>query len=355
MNARFALVLVVLLAVLGGGALFMRSQQGTQKPAVSGTLGQPLLKGLKAAEIAGVAIRDPKGAITLSRKDDGWAIAERGDYPADLEKVKEFVVKAIELKVGQVEPIGEKDRARLLLDAAGGTVVEFKGADGKVLAALTIGRKYFKAEPANPDKALGDGRFVVVPGNDKEVFIVSDPLAQASTRSADWVSKAGFQVEKVKSLESKPAAGGGWKIARSGDNADWKLEGAKPDEKLEVTRANSASYTLSSVDVFDVLPKDARPEGMEAPATLVATTLDGLTYTLRIGKLSGEHYPVAVTVEGEPKAEGKDAEERQKKLAERLPKEKSLARHVLLVPKGKIEDALKPRAELLEKKADAKK
>lgn len=352
MNARIALVLVVLLAVLGGGALVIRNQQGSQKPAASGTLGQPLLKGLKAADVAGVSIRDPKGSITLARKDDRWTIAERADYTAELEKVKEFVVKAIELKIGQVEPIGEKDRARLLLDATGGTQVEFKGADGKVLGALVIGKKYFKAEPANPEKALGDGRFVMVPGNDKEVFIVSDPLAQATTKSSDWVAKAGFQVEKVKSLEAKLAAGGGWRIERSGDNADWKLDGAKPGEKLEITRANSASYTLSSVDVFDVLPKDAKPEGMDAPTTLVATTLDGLTYTLRVGKLSGEHYPVSVSVEGEPKAEGKDAEDRQKKLAERLPKEKALAGHVLLVPKGKIDDAMKPRAELLEQKKD---
>jgi len=38
--------------------------------------------------------------------------------------VREFVLKAIELKVGQSEPIGEKDRARLNLDASG-TQIEF--------------------------------------------------------------------------------------------------------------------------------------------------------------------------------------------------------------------------------------
>ena len=46
---------------------------------------------------------------------------------------------------------------------------------------------------------------------------------------------------------------------------------------------------------------------------------------------------------------------RLEELAERLPKEKALAGHVLMVPKGKLDDALKPRAELLEKKDDAKK
>ncbi len=354
MNARWLLVLVVLLGVLGGGALMIRGQQGGQKPPATGTLGQPLLKGLKAADVAGVSIKDPKGSITLQRKDDRWAIEERGGFTADLEKVKEFVVKAIELKIGQAEPIGEKDRARLQLDA-GGTAVEFRGADGKVLARMTLGKKYFKAEPANPDKALGDGRFVMVAGDDAQVFIVSDPVAQASTRSADWVAKAGFQAEKVKSLELKAPDGSGWKIERSGDNADWKLEGAKPGEKLEITRANSASYSLSNIDIVDVLPKDAKPDGMDDPVTLVARMLDGLTYTLKIAKPAGDGYPAMLSVEGEAKPEGKDAEERAKKLAERLPREKALQGQVLLIAKSKLDDALKQRADLLEKKDDAKK
>lgn len=356
MNARIVAVLVLVLAMLGGAAIYLRNQQGSQKPPTTGTLGQPLLKGLKAAEVSGVAIKDPNGAITLVRKEERWTIAERGDFPADLEKVKEFVVKALELKIGQVEPIGEKDRARLLLDA-GGTAVEFRGADGKPLSRMTVGKKYFKGEPANPEKALGDGRFVMLPDNDKQVYIVSDPLAMASTRSADWVAKAGFQAEKVRTLEVKFADGGAYRIERTGDNADWKLDGIKPGEKLEVTRANAASYSLSNVDLADVLAKDAKPEalGLDKPTLVTAQTFDGLTYVLKIGKLSGDNYPVMVSVSGTAKAaEGKDAEERQKRLDERLPKEKALEGQVVMVPKGKLDDTLKPRAEFIEKPDPAK-
>lgn len=356
MNARVVAVLVVLLVMLGGGAILVRSQQGAQKPPATGTLGQPLLKGLKAADVAAVSIREPKGSITLTRREDRWSIAERAEFTADLEKVKEFVVKAIELKIGQVEPIGEADRARLLLDASG-TAVEFRGTDGKALARMIVGKKYFKSEPANPERALGDGRFVMLAGNDKQVFIVSDALVQASTRSADWIARAGFQAEKVKSLEVTLPDGGAWRIERSGDNADWKLDGLKAGEKLEITKANAASYSLSSIDLADVLAKDARPEstGLDKPTVVVAQTFDGLTYTLRIGKLSGDNYHAALAIEGTAKPEGKDAEERLKKINERLPREKALAGHVLMIPKSKFEDVLKQRAELLERKPDARK
>ncbi|MGH8704496.1 MAG: DUF4340 domain-containing protein, partial [Burkholderiales bacterium] len=348
MNARIAAVLVVLLVALGGGALLFREQAASQRPGATGTLGQPLLKGLRASDVAAISIRDPKSALTIEKKDERWTIAERAGFPADLDKVREFVLKAIELKIVQAEPIADKDRARLNLDASG-TAIEFQGADGKALARLIAGRKYFRSEPENPDKAPGDGRFVLLPGSDKAVYLISNPLVQATPKTADWISKAGFAAEKVKTLEYRAADGAGWKIERSGDHADWKLAGARAGEKLEITKANAASYSLSSVELADVAAKDAGPErtGLGKPATVVATTFDDLTYTLKLGRQEGDNYYATLALAGEPKPEGKDAEERLKRISERLPREKGLSAHVLLIPKSKLEDVLKKRSELL--------
>ena len=52
---------------------------------------------------------------------------------------------------------------------------------------------------------------------------------------------------------------------------------------------------------------------------------------------------------------GPDAAERQKKIDERLPRERALAAHTLLIAKSKFDDILKKRAELLEKKEGKKK
>lgn len=355
MNAKIAAVLVILLAVLGGGALLVQKQSGSQRPAAADGIGQPLLK-LQAADVAAIAIRQPNASVTLVRKDDRWTIAERDGFPADFDKVRDFVLKAIALKVGQAEPIGDKDRARLNLDASG-TSVEFRGADGKPLAGLIAGRKYFKAEPENAEKAAGDGRYVVLPGDEKRVIVVSDPLAQASTKTKDWISTAGIGAEKVKTLELREPGGVAWKIERSGDNADWKLAGLKGGEKLEITKANAAGYTFGQIPLADVAPKDTRPEqsGLDKPTVVTATTLDGLTYVLSLGKLEGENYYATLAVSGDPKPEGKDAEERLKKMTERVAREKALAGHTLLVPKAKLEDILRKRAEMLEKKEEKKK
>jgi hypothetical protein len=141
----------------------------------------------------------------------------------------------------------------------------------------------------------------------------------------------------VKTLEVRYPGGEGWRIERTGDNADWKLAAAKPGEKLDIPKANAASYSLGLLELADVAPKDAKDTGLDKPTLINATTLAGVSYSIKVGRLEGDNYYVAFTSSGDQ------------------PREKVLSRHVLLVPKSKLEDTLKPRAELLEKKDADKK
>jgi hypothetical protein len=340
MSARVVAILVVLLVVLGGAALLLQREDAAQRPQNAASLGRPLLKDLKAAEVTKIRIVEPKATLTLVRKEEGWAIEERAGFPADLAKVREFVIKLLELKVGQSEPIGEADRARLNLDdpanksEAAGTRLELDGAGGKPLARLIVGKKYFRGEVDNPARALADGRFVGLPAEPKLAYVVSDPLAQASAKSADWIDRTSFQVEKVKSLEVRYPAGGGWRLARAGENAPWKLADQKRGEKVDTSKANAATYSLSLLELADVAPKDAAGTGLDKPTVLHATTLEGRRYEIRLGALQGEDYYLRFDAAGG---------------AER-PREKMLSDYVLLVPKSKFDDTLKKRAELLEKK-----
>ena len=360
MSARGLLVLVVLLVVLGGAALLYQRQQASERPQNAALLGKPVLKDLRAADVAAIRIVEPKAALTVQRKDDGWVIAERDGFPADVAKVRDFVLKMIELKVGQSAPVGEPDRARLELEdpgkKGGGTLVELDAQDGRPLARLIVGKKYFKREVDHPDKAAADGRYVALPAQAATAYLVSDPLAQASAKSADWIDRTAFQVEKVKSLEVRFADGGGWKIERAADNGDWKLAGAKPGEKLDAGKANAASYSLSLLELADVAPPEAKKNdaltGLDKPTRIDAATLDGLAYAIRVGKADGDNDYVAFGLSGT--VQGDESDERIKKLKARLSREKRLSDYVLLVPKAKLDDALKPRAELLEKKSDAK-
>jgi hypothetical protein len=172
--------------------------------------------------------------------------------------------------------------------------------------------------------------------------LVADPLTQATVKTAEWIDRGSFQVEKVKALEVRYPDGGGYRIERAGDNADWKLVGVKPGEKLDTPRANAASYSLQMLELADVAPKDVQDTGLEKPISVDATTLEGASYAIKVGKLAGDNYYVTFTASG-VKPDAKDAE-----------RVKIQSQHVLLIPKSKLEDTLKPRADLLEKKDNKK-
>jgi hypothetical protein len=382
MSLRFAAVLAVLMVLLGGGALLYMQHERSQQASNVDVLGQPLLKGLSAADVASIRIVGPEAALTLARKDDRWVVAEREGFPADYAKVRAFVLKAGELKIGQSEPIGEQDRVRLALaapeeggkgerrdqGAKSGTLVEFRSADAKPLASFIVGAKYFKQVPESPDRARADGRFVMLPDNPKTVYVVSDPLVQASAKSAAWIDTTGFAAERVKSIDYRAADGEHWKVARKDDGSDWKLEGARPGEKVDFTKPNSAAYLLGRLAIADVAPAGATPEatGLDQPsATIVAETLDGLTYSIRLGKHAGDDLYAKVAIHGtlvktrapaknekpdERAARDKEFAERIAKLEARLPREKALAEHTLLIAKSELDDLLKKRADLLEQK-----
>jgi len=378
MNRQFLVILVVVLVVVGGAALMVFRQGETARPAVTSQLGQPLLKGLKASDVATITIREPKQALTLAKKDNRWTIAEKNGFAADLDKVTDLVVKSIELKAGQVEPVGEKDRARLNLaepgKEGGATLLTFKAADGKILAELLVGKKYFKKEPeGDSSKAQGDGRFVMLPADPKQVYIVSDPLRLATAATGEWISKEGVAIEKVRVLEVKPADGSeGYKIERVTDGIEWKLERANVGQtaaaqKLDVSRANAASYSLNKLEIEDLAAPDA-DTGLDKPTTIVATTFDDLTYTLLVGKSEKDKTFIKVDVTGTPKRQpsppGKDekpedkekrekaAVEEAKKLEERVAREKTLKDYVLVVQSRKLADTLRKRADLLEKQPE---
>lgn len=357
MNLRIVVILLVLGLVMAGAAVMVYQREASTTPA--GALGQPLLKNLKASDVASISIRESKAAITLEKKGERWSVAERNGFPADLAKVTEIVVKAIGLRVGRSEPIGEKDRVRLELAEPGkdgaGTLVEYRGADGKPLARLLVGKKYFKNEPENPARALGDGRWVLLPEDPKTVYTIADPLALATAKTSEWVSREGVAIERVKSLEVKLADGESWKIERASDGPDWKLSGAKPGDKLDVPRANAASYSLNSLAIED-LAASAKPEdyGLDKPDLVTATTFDGLSYTLRIGKPADDKYPVQVQVEGALEKSDKPDDKNAGKKAERLEHERALKDFVVLIQKSKLADTLKKRGELLEQKGAKK-
>ncbi len=374
MSARMLAVLVGLLVLIGAGAAWYHRQDNRTTTVES--LGKPLLPDLKAAQVAAIEIRQPaEGTLTLVRKDERWVIAERADFPADATKVREFLLKLIELKIGQNEPLAAADRQRLQLAETGkegaATRLVLKAADGKLLGTVLIGKKYFKgATPDNADRVPGDGRFVMLPTAAERVFIVSDPLAQASAKSSLWVQTDGIAVANPVMMEMRFHDGERWRINKLDGNQGWKLDPVKPGEKAEQSKLSGAAYGLYELKISDVaMPglSDA-DAGLDKALTLTAESQEGARYALKLGKPREQDAAIyaRIAVEKAPEVKprvpykdekpedkarfDKEYSERFAKDQNRYAREKALAAWTVTVPLKTLNEVLKRRADLLEKK-----
>jgi hypothetical protein len=377
---QFLLVLAVLAGLAAAAGAVLLSERDGWRSADAGA-GRKLVPALKIGEVAEIVLRGSGGELHLVRTERGWGVRERADFPADVERIGELLLKVADLRAAQAERLPESQRARLNLvepkdkgtkDA--GTVLELKDAKGAALARLLLGKKIFKrsevAALGGREEGLPSGRYVVAGTDAGTMVVVPEPFTNAEPRPELWLAKELLRAERVRTVTSlgsdrKPR----WTIVRDNDNAEWKF--AASADRPDLQKATDAAGAFGWMDVVDVVTDPQNTEtGLSRATTVRAETFDGLTYTVRIGNKIGDNYYVAVAAAGEPPEartpdKGETAEEKEKKdklfaenkarLAERLARERRLDGWRYVVGKAAVEPLLRDRAQMLpERKAGRK-
>ncbi|HEY3662726.1 MAG TPA: DUF4340 domain-containing protein [Chthoniobacterales bacterium] len=366
MNSRQLTLILIVAVVLGaiGWVIFHRGERSWES--------QPASNDAKILEfplndVAHIVIKDGTGEVNLFRKADVWVVRERADYPANFEQVSRFLQKIWNLKPVQTLQVGPTQLARFDLvepakDAKStGTLLELKNKDDKLIAGLLAGKQYMKeaAQSFGPTQYPA-GRYIMPVNDSKRVALVSDPIQDLVTKPERWLDRDFVKIVKPKSIAlDGTAPGQKWKLLRENDSAQWKFADAKPDEALDESKASALANSVSALNFTDVGdPQTA----LEDPSTVTIETEDGFTYTLKIGQLKGETYPLKLTVEAiplsastplpneKPEEQKKREEEfakKKKTLEEKLAKEKKFEGRPFLVNKFAVEQLLKNRADLI--------
>jgi uncharacterized protein DUF4340 len=377
MNRKQLAILLVLVVVVGGLGVFFQRRNTASWSAGSGSSGDKVLK-LPINDVARVTIKSASGELNLVKTGDVWSVQERANYPANFEQVSSLLRKVWDLKPVQDVKVGPSQMPRLQLVEPGkgdnaGTLVDFKDKDGKRIAALLLGKTYVRKSENMPGEFGGfpAGRYVIPLDGTNRVSLVSEPLDEADSKPERWLEREFIHIEKPKSIVlagQTPAMN--WKLTRDSETAEWKLDGAKPDEKLDTSKVGSFATLFSSASFSDVLAPDAKPDttGLDKPAIATTETFDGFVYTLKIGKATGDNFPVTIAVsENFPKERkpGKDEkpedktkldqefQNSRKQLEEKFAKEKKFEGRPYLIAKFTVEPLLKERAQLLEEKKPA--
>jgi Domain of unknown function (DUF4340) len=345
-------------------------------------IGQKLLSHYQVNDVAAIHIKGDTD-LTLDRKDDGWHVQERAQYPANVGQIKELLIKMGDLKVVQSDPIGASQLARMHLAEPGkgadsAVLLEFKDAQGKPLDSLLLGKKHtHESDRPSPmpygDEGFADGRYVMLESDPKTVLTISDALNNVEPKAADWLNKDFFKVEKPRAISFVSTnATNSWNLSRESESAPWVLADVKAGEVLDSNKVSSLASTLSFPSFVDVAA-DAAPDktGLEKPLTVTIETFDHFTYTIKIGHKTPENdYDLNVTVAADiptARAPGKDEkpdektkldkefQEKTKTLQDKLNKDKSLANWTYLVNTWLVDPLIRDRAQLMVDKAAEKK
>lgn len=374
MNSKQLAILITLGAILGGAGLYVRKSQDAAYSSSTARMGDRVLGNFDLNTVTGLRITSATNPpVEILKKDNDWVVPARGNYPANFQSVGEFVKKLWELKVTAPKDVGPSRLPILQLTKETGTLVELLDASGKPVKSLILGLKHTKEGNDNSPFGGGsfpDGRYLKAGDS---VVLVNDPLSNADSKASEWISKDFFKVEKPKAVQVKHLVEtDSFTLTRESDAGEWKLEGAKPDEKLDTAKVAGFSSILSYPSFNDVI-LDKKPEetGLDKPTVATVTTSEGFTYTLQIGKADGENYAFTVAVAADFKREreaGKDEkpEDKEKldkefkeklaKLDERLKSEQALGKWTYQVTKWTVDQLLKHRHDLLvDTKADAAK
>jgi len=384
MNRKQFAFLFVLLIVLGGAGWYV--QQSRNRTANSGDAGtgQKLLGDVfPVNDVARISIKEGTNEANLAKQDDIWRVRERYNYPANFSTISETLLKLQDLKIVQTEQVGASQLPRLQLAPAGqgtnsGVLVDLLGKDGKSIKTFTLGKKHLRKPSAGQpspfgDEGFPDGRYVLLAGNSQNALLIADPLASLEPKPEQWLNKEFFKVERPKAIAvTFPAATNSWKLQRDSETGDWKLAGAKADEKLDDARVSGVSSPFASPSFNDVLATNTKPAdvGLDSPTVVTVDTFDDLTYTVKVGAKSGNDYPLTLTVtanfpkeripakdekpEDKVKAD-KAWADRQKQLDETFKRAKQFEGWTYLVPAWTVDPILKDRKDLLaEKKEEPK-
>jgi hypothetical protein len=368
MKKHHLLLLVAAAIVVGlGGIYFQISRSAAWNESKTD---RSIFQNLPINDVTKIQIRSNAGTVTLEKKGDKWRVAERADYPADFEKIRDLIKTLWSLKAGQEMQVGPSQFGRLTVLPPGqgsnaGIEIDLKGEKEANIASLIVGKSLDRSD--NATGAAASARFVFNPAVKDRVYLVSETFFSIDPLSVGpWLDKTFIVPGNLKEIDQAAWSNNpGWKIIRDDPKADWSLENPQSGEALDKSFAQSVSNF--SPNFTDVRPPSTSPDetGLNDPFQIRIKAFDGFTYDLLLGKqgpdktrylrvrvsadLPSVRTPDPKESQEDKKKKDEEFDKRNADLKQRLEKEKRFEQWVFLVPDWSLELILKRRNEIVSK------
>ncbi|OGV58158.1 MAG: hypothetical protein A2283_21370 [Lentisphaerae bacterium RIFOXYA12_FULL_48_11] len=372
MKGKNLLVLIVLAVVLVIVAVNTSDNGSKSKPNV---IGNNVFPDLVADDVEKIVITSTEGTTTVARVNDIWSVPDRFNYPADFNKLKDYLLKVSDMKIGQVMKLDEKQKASMKLTPTSATKLEFVGKNNSTIVSLLIGEARMR-KPAGDMAEFGgypDGQYVS-PDEGKNVYLVSTALSELPLNSKNWLDQDLLNVmsSDIKEILITGPDRKDTKLVRKKDNAGFELDGISTNEVTVDSKMYSIESALTYMKMDEVADPSLKNDitGLDKPTIFKVTTHKGEFFTIKLGKKKdGTDYRFckieASLKQAEKQPEAKD--DNEKKKIEEAAKERKeleekikgindkLSKWTYLISSQKADTMTPARDVLFEKKKEEKK
>ena len=221
MKTKQLLILIAVVVVLAAIAILKNRRNNNDwresEPEKAVTM---LAEEFDTGSIYAVTIKDNDRSITMHRKDDGWKLADKYDYPANVQELMRFIVDLTETRIAQSLPLNPgQDKDIKLTPEAGAVTVTLADKAGNDLKTFVFGKKLEKETDASqlPPQMMmygmgGNtpvGRYVSIDGN---ASIVANTFALVDEKVSNWFDSEFFKVSDMKSATLSQNAAPIWSV-----------------------------------------------------------------------------------------------------------------------------------------------
>ena len=374
---KILLLLIVLGGVIGTALYYQEQQNATLNTASAKgvKMRERLFPDLDISAVRKFKIQDAKSSVNIAVSNDlkSATVAERGGYPASIDKLGTALSELREQTIASKQQVGKGAWAKNTLKAPGdgtegiGTQVEMIGTADKPLGTMVLGQNIDIAGGKSSTPMMGGNqRFVRIPEDGETIWVVSNIFTELEAKPENWLDKAFIDVQKIKDITvTAPKADDSWSVNRTDENAtDFALVKPNAGETLDTSKL-PASSILSSPTFNDVSGKDKTAELLKDASKVKITTFDGFSYDVLVAKQSkdgSDKYYVSVAVTAEitkerPPVKDEKEEDKKKKdeefatakktKEEKLAKEQKFAGWVFEVSEYTVNNLLKKRSEIV--------
>lgn len=265
-----------------------------QKAVVNDQAGNQLFPGLEAKvnDVAKIEITKGSDHVTIQRADNNWQIAEKDNYPADLAKIKEVVMKiaaftTVEAKTKKAENYGKLNVEDPTQEDTKSIQVSLKDGSNNELANVIVGRM-----ETGSFTTVGQDKTYVRKANDPQVWLVKGGLV-VDEAASDWATEEILNIESSRVKKVEIIHDGKKQVIIDKEkpgNGDFMLanipKGKEPKSQSGLAQVARAMEKLRMLDVQNAKGFEF-PEGKTITTEL--QTFDGLVVTAKTLKQSGNY------------------------------------------------------------------